>query len=185
MPPDTQEVHLREENTSATTAVFLTVKTLKAVKSASCGAWNLKCLTLNTCVHLTYSCASSGLVFGRAPNDWQIMVTIPICKKRDSKECTNYRITSLLSLSGKLHVNCLEKKNQQDIEANLRIPRAVFVLAVALQNKRPLSSKYSRSLESMSKMSTFVWSIYRKHTTRPLKTSFGELCESAVYKAAS
>ena len=47
--------------------------------------------------------------FGKTPNDWQTRVIIPIYKKGDRKECTNYRGISLLSLPGKVYVKCLKK----------------------------------------------------------------------------
>ena len=39
---------------------------------------------------------------GKTPKDWQTGVIIPINKKGDRKECTNYRGISLLILPGKV-----------------------------------------------------------------------------------
>jgi len=46
---------------------------------------------------------------GKAPKDWQTRVIIPMHKKGDRSECTNYRGISLLSLPGKVHAKYLNK----------------------------------------------------------------------------
>jgi len=40
--------------------------------------------------------------FGKTPKKWQTGVIIPIFKKGDRKQCTNYREILLLSLPGKV-----------------------------------------------------------------------------------
>ena len=53
---------------------------------------------------------------GKTPKEWQTGVIIPIFKKGDRKQCTNYRGISLLSLPGKVYAKCLERKCRQIVE---------------------------------------------------------------------
>jgi len=65
------------------------------------------------------------------------------------------------------------------------VPSAVFVMAVALHNKLPLSSKFSRNLGSMPKTYTNVLLTLGKYMTRFLVKSFGEYCGRTVLTDAS
>ena len=56
---------------------------------------------------------------GKTPRDWQTGVIIPIFKKGDRKQCTNYRGISLLSLPGKVYAKCLERKCREIVESKL------------------------------------------------------------------
>jgi len=62
---------------------------------------------------------------------------------------------------------------------------ATFVLAVALQNKFPLSSNFSRNPGSMPKMYTHVLLTSGKYMAAFLVKSFGGCCGSAVLAGAS
>jgi len=64
------------------------------------------------------------------------------------------------------------------------ISSAVFILAIVLQTKISLSSKFLRNLGSMPKTFPHVLSTSRKHTTGFLVKSFRECCGSAVLTAA-
>ena len=57
--------------------------------------------------------------YGKAPRDWQTGVIILIFKKRDRKQCTNYRGISQLSLPGKVYAKCLDRKCQEIVESKL------------------------------------------------------------------
>ena len=56
---------------------------------------------------------------------------ISIFKKGDHKQCTNYRGISLLSLPGKVHAKCLERKCQEIVESKQVDGQCVFVLVTA------------------------------------------------------
>ena len=56
---------------------------------------------------------------GKTPRDWQTGMIIPILKKGDRKQCTNYREISLLSLPGKVYTKCLERKYREIVESKL------------------------------------------------------------------
>ena len=65
------------------------------------------------------------------------------------------------------------------------IPSAVYVVAAALQNKFPLSSKFLRNPGSMPKKSTHVLSTWGKYMAGFLVKSFWECCGSTVLTGAS
>ena len=57
--------------------------------------------------------------FGKTPRDWQTGVIIPIFKKGNRTQCTNYRKISLPSLPGKVYAKCLERKCREIVESKL------------------------------------------------------------------
>ena len=56
---------------------------------------------------------------GKTPKDGQTGVIIPIYKKGNRKECTNYQGILLFSLSGKVYAKCFERKCREIVEAKL------------------------------------------------------------------
>ena len=78
----------------------------------------LKALTGKGILWLTRVCQVAWK-FGKTPRDWQtclINLIIPIFKKEDRKQCTNYKGISLLSLPGKVYAKCLERKCREIVE---------------------------------------------------------------------
>jgi len=65
------------------------------------------------------------------------------------------------------------------------IPNAVFVAAIAVQNKFPLSSEVSGNPGSMPKTYTHVLSTSAKYMAGFRVKSFGECCGSTVLTGAS
>ena len=78
----------------------------------------LKALTGEGILWLTRVCQIAWKL-GKTPRDWQTGVIIPIFKKGDRKQCTNYRGISLLSLPGKVYAKCLERKCREIVESKL------------------------------------------------------------------
>ena len=62
----------------------------------------------------------------KLPRNWQTDVIIPIFKKKDCKQCTNYSRISLLSLPGKYNAKCLEKKCPEIVELKLENSQCGF-----------------------------------------------------------
>ena len=60
---------------------------------------------------------------------------IPIFKKGDRKQCTNYRGISLLSLPGKVYAKCLEKKCREIVESKLEDGQCGFRLGRSTTNQ--------------------------------------------------
>ena len=52
----------------------------------------------------------------RWPQDWERSVFIPIAKKGNAKECSNYRTIALISHAGKVMLKILQARLQQYIE---------------------------------------------------------------------
>ena len=102
---NTHEVtHLREEEAFTTAEVATAIKGIKSGKAAGEDEIRpemLKALPGEGILWLTRVCQVAWK-FGKTPRDWQTGVIIPIFKKGDRKQCTNYRGISLISLPGKV-----------------------------------------------------------------------------------
>ena len=96
-----EETHLGEVFTAA--KVTTAIKGIKSGKPAGedeIRSKMLKALTGEEIFWLTRVCQVAWK-FGKTSKDWQTGVIIPIFKKKDRKQSTNYREISLLSLPGK------------------------------------------------------------------------------------
>ena len=69
----------------------------------------------------------------QGPQDWKRSVFIPIPKKGNAKECSNYRTTALISHTGKVMLKILQARLQQyvnrelpDVQAGFRKGRVLF-----------------------------------------------------------
>ena len=60
------------------------------------------------------------------PQDWKRSVFIPIPKKGDAKECSNYCTIALISHSSKVMLNILQDRLQQDMNCELPDVQAGF-----------------------------------------------------------
>ena len=62
----------------------------------------------------------------KRPQDWKRSVFIPIPKKRDAKECSNYRTVALISHASKAVLKILQAKLQQYVNWELPDVQAGF-----------------------------------------------------------
>ena len=119
---DTHEVtHLGEDQVFTAAEVATAIKGIKSGKAAGEDEIRpemLKALTGEGILWLTRVCQVARKL-GKTPRDWQTGVIIPIFKKGDRKQCTNYRGISLLSLPGKVYVKCLERKCREIVKSKL------------------------------------------------------------------
>ena len=125
---DTQEIHFEEEINLTYDEVAQAIKSLKAGKAAGGDEIRpemLKALGTGGIHWLTRVCQVAWR-YGKAPRDWQSGVVIPVHKKGDKKECTNYRGISLLSLPGKVYAKCLEKRSREIVEGQLKDTQCGF-----------------------------------------------------------
>ena len=53
------------------------------------------------------------------PQDWKRSVVIPIPKKGNAKECSNYRTIALISHTGKVMLKILQARLQQHVNREL------------------------------------------------------------------
>ena len=56
---------------------------------------------------------------GETPADWQTGVIVPLFKKGDKRDCSNYRGISLLSLPGKVYAKVLETRSRAMVESQI------------------------------------------------------------------
>ena len=56
---------------------------------------------------------------GEVPKDWRTGVVVPVFKKGDKAECTNYRGITLLSLPGKIYAKMLESRVRAIVEPRI------------------------------------------------------------------
>ena len=76
----------------------------------------LKALNLEKANWLTRVCQMEREL-RKTPKDWQTGVIIPMHKKSDRKECTDYREITFLSFTGKVLTKCLERKCREEAES--------------------------------------------------------------------
>ena len=121
-PTDTcNTIDFGKEEVFTSTKVAVVIRGLKSGKSAGEDEIQpemLKALNVEGVRWLTRLCQVTWKL-GKTQKDWQAGVIIPIYKKGDCKECTNYRGISLLSLPGKMYAKCLEKKCREIVESKL------------------------------------------------------------------
>ena len=60
------------------------------------------------------------------PQDWKRSVSIPIPKKGNAKECSNYHTTALISHASKVMLKILQDRLQQYMNCELRDVQAGF-----------------------------------------------------------
>ena len=65
-------------------------------------------------------------ISGEIPEDWGRAVIVPIYKKKDKLNCSNYRGSSLLTLAGKVFCSILHKRIQSQTESILAESQAGF-----------------------------------------------------------
>ena len=137
---DTYEVkHLTEEEVFTAAEVATVIKEIKSEKAAGEDEIRpemLKALTAGGILWLTRLCQVA-LKFGKTPRDRQTGVTIPIFKKGDRKQSTNYKRISLLSLPWKVFAKCLERKCREIVEYKLKNEHWPVRFSSWLQHHRP------------------------------------------------
>ena len=87
------------------------------------------------------------------PQDWKRSVFIPIPKKDNAKECSNYRIIVLISHSSKVMLKILQARLQQYMNHELPVFKLVLEKAEEPEIKLPTSTRSSKKQESSRKIS--------------------------------
>ena len=75
----------------------------------------------------------------QGPQDWKRSVFIPIPKKGNVKECSNYHAFSLISHSSKEMLKILQARLQQYLNQNFQMYKLDLVKAEELEIKLPTS----------------------------------------------
>ena len=87
------------------------------------------------------------------PQDWKRSVFIPIPKKGNAKECSNYRTIALISQAGKVTLKILQARLQQYMNHELPDVPVVLEKADEPEIKLPISAVSSKKQESSRKTS--------------------------------
>ena len=87
------------------------------------------------------------------PQDWQRSVFIPIPKKDNAKECSNYRTIALISQASKVKLKILQARLQQYMNRELPDVQAGFRKGRGSEIKLPTSTGSSKKQESSRKTS--------------------------------
>ena len=88
------------------------------------------------------------------PQDWKRAVFIPISKKGNAKECSNYHTIALISHARKVMLKILQARLQQYVNRDLSVIKLVLEKAKEPEIKLPTSAGSSRKQESTRK--TFI-----------------------------
>ena len=87
------------------------------------------------------------------PQDWKGSVFIPIPKKGNAKECSNYRTIALISHASKVMLQILQARLQQYMNHELSDVQLVLEKAEEPETKLPTSAGSWKKQESSRKMS--------------------------------
>ena len=87
------------------------------------------------------------------PQDWKRSVFIPIPKKGNAKECSNYHTTALISHASKVILKILQARLQQYGTVNSLMFKLVLEKAEEPEIKLPTSTGSSKQQESSRKTS--------------------------------
>ena len=104
------------------------------------------------------------------PQDWKRSVFIPIPKKGNAKECSNYHIITLISHNSKIILNILKCRLQQYMNYELPDVQAGFRKAEEPEIKLPTSFGSSKKQEGSRKTSTSLT------TPKPLTVWVTTIC---------
>ena len=83
----------------------------------------------------------------QGPQDWKRSVFIPIPKKGNAKECSNYRTIALISQGSKVMLKILQARFQQYVNSELPDVQAGFRKAEEPEIKLPTSTGTWKAIE--------------------------------------
>ena len=90
------------------------------------------------------------------PQDWKRSAFIPIPKKGNAKECSNYHTIALISHASKVTLKILQPRLQQYVNRELPDVQAGFRKAEEPEIKAPTSTRSSKKQESSRKTSALL-----------------------------
>ena len=82
------------------------------------------------------------------PQDWKRLVFIPILKKGNAKECSNYCTIALISHASKMMLKILQARLQQYINCELPDVQAGFRKGTGTRDQNATSTGSSKKQES-------------------------------------
>ena len=90
------------------------------------------------------------------PQDWKLSVFIPIAKKGNAKECSNYCTIALISHSSEVILKILQARLQQHMNCELQMFKLGLETAEEPEIKLPTSAGSSKKQESSRKTSLTI-----------------------------
>ena len=87
------------------------------------------------------------------PQDWKRLVFIPISKKGNAKECSNYHTIALISHASKVMLKILQARLQQYVNVNFQMFKLVLEKAEEPEIKLPTSAGSWKKQESFRETS--------------------------------
>ena len=96
------------------------------------------------------------------PQDWKRSVFIPIPKKGNAKQCSNYHTIALISHASKVMLEILQAKLQQNVNHELPVVQAGFRKAEEPEITLPTSTGSSKKQGSSRKKIYFCFIDYAK-----------------------
>ena len=99
------------------------------------------------------------------PQDWKRSIFIPITKKGNAKECSNYHTIALISHAIKVMLKTLQARLQQYMNLNFQIYKLDLEKAEEAEITMPTSIGSSKKQESSRKISTSALLIMPKPLT--------------------
>ena len=87
------------------------------------------------------------------PQDWKRSLFIPISKKGNAKECSDYHTIALISQASKVMLKILQARLQQYVTVNFQMFKLVLQKAEEPEIKLPTSAGSSKKQESSRKTS--------------------------------
>ena len=116
------------------------------------------------------------------PQDWKRSVFIPIPKKGNAKECSNYRTIALISHASKVMFKILQARLQQYVNRQLPDVQASFRKGRELEIKLPTSAGSLKKQESYRKTSISALLTMPKPLTVWITTNCGKLLKRWEYQ---
>ena len=97
------------------------------------------------------------------PKDWKRSVFIPIPKKGNAKECSNYHAIALISHARKVMLKILQARLQQHVNCELPNVQAGFRKAEETEIKLPTSTYLQKSKRVPEKHLLLLYRLHQSH----------------------
>ena len=112
------------------------------------------------------------------PQDWKRSVFIPIPKKSNAKECSNYHTTALISHASKVMLKILQARLQQYVNCELPDVQAGFRKGRGTRDQIANITGSSKKQESSRKTSISALHILANQRRQTQKSTY---CDTVIY----
>ena len=158
----------------------MALKQLKNGKATGCD--DISAETIKACgdlgIYLLHKLIVKIWQTGEWPDDWRRAVLIPIQKKGDLQQCSNYRTMSLISHASKVMLKIIVKRIERKLEAEMNVIQAgfrqgrgtrdhIFNLRMIIKKCREFNQplftcfvEYTKAFDSVEQQQ--LWAVIRK-----------------------